>query len=666
MATDPMVGTILGGRYQVQAVVGRGGMATVYRAYDQNLRRVVAIKVIHAHISDNPEFLRRFEDEATLVASLRHEHIPVIHDFVHDSGLYYIVMEFMDGESLENRLKRLNQSHQRLAVAEAMRIMQHLCEAAQYAHQSGVVHRDIKPANIIIDRSERVYLMDFGIAKITTGQSHTATGLTLGSASYMAPEQIQGLVVDGRADIYAMGVTLFEMLKGSPPFEADSMMTLMMMHLKDPVPDIHELRPEVPQKITGIILKAMAKVREERYQSAGEFLVAIQGLADQAPAVPPTPPRPEAVKPPAVGATVIERVPERNLPPARTAPAVGQAPPARPPASQPPAPQMAAQPAMRRVSAQALPNAPAQRQSANRIYYWILALFLILIVVGGGILLGLLNQEPAQPPDTQIPAEMQDAPVAEAPAIVEPAVNATHSPTELPPTAVVEQADAPDEPTNAPAEAPTPIPAPTEILRSATSGFVNACIDVGIWVPYKLEGIAEAPAGCWNLSHWGMSVQDSRLVISMDPMQEEKQRSIYRSLPAQATIHLQVRVSKLRTLTYQSQGLAIGFGDTEHWQNGGGLFLVLRQFEDSPYLRIYLASGVLSTGDIVSEARLEDEIEVEIRYNQGAVTFLIGGNEVQTDKTLPARLDSEVVFSIGYSLPTGGGIQAEVVGLAFE
>ncbi len=221
MVDDPFAGRIIGGRYQVQSRVGQGGMATVYKAYDPNLRRVVAVKIIHPHLSESPDFIRRFEDEATVVGQLRHPNIPVVYDFNHDSNGYYIVMEYIDGESLENRLRTLSGTGQRLPVETAARMMIDMCEAVHFAHQHGVIHRDIKPANISIDRQDKVYLMDFGIAKILGGQQHTATGLMVGSAHYMAPEQIQGLSVDARSDIYALGVTLFEMLNGKPPFQAD-------------------------------------------------------------------------------------------------------------------------------------------------------------------------------------------------------------------------------------------------------------------------------------------------------------------------------------------------------------------------------------------------------------------------------------------------------------
>ena len=212
---------ILSGRYQIEALIGQGGMAAVYKAYDPNLRRSVAIKVIHTHLSNNPEFVRRFEEEAAAVAHLRHPNIVQVFDFNHDQDRYYMVMEFIPGETLQTRLKRLNESGRRLPVESAARFASDICDAADYAHQRGMIHRDIKPANVMLDVNGKAILMDFGIARMVGGTQHTATGAVLGTALYMAPEQIQGLHADARADIYSLGILLFETLSGHPPFEAD-------------------------------------------------------------------------------------------------------------------------------------------------------------------------------------------------------------------------------------------------------------------------------------------------------------------------------------------------------------------------------------------------------------------------------------------------------------
>jgi len=176
MSSENFVGKTLGGRYKIQSLIGQGGMASVYKAHDPNLHRAVAIKVIHPHLSNNPEFFRRFEEEATAVAQLRHPNIVQMYDFNHDEDVYYMVMEFVMGETLQTRLKRLNASKRRLSVKEAITFTAEICEAAFYAHQRGMIHRDIKPANIMLDVNGRAILMDFGIARMVDASQHTATG----------------------------------------------------------------------------------------------------------------------------------------------------------------------------------------------------------------------------------------------------------------------------------------------------------------------------------------------------------------------------------------------------------------------------------------------------------------------------------------------------------
>jgi serine/threonine-protein kinase len=269
-------------------------MASVYKAHDLNLHRSVAIKVIHPHLTFNPEFLHRFEAEATSVAHLRHPNIVQMFDYNHDGDLYYMVMEFVMGETLQTRLKRLNASRRRLTFKEVTTFTTEICEAAHYAHQRGMIHRDIKPANIMLDFNGKAILMDFGIARMVNASQHTAAGVVLGTALYMSPEQIQGLQIDARADIYSIGITLFELLSGKPPFEDDSAMTLMMMHLNDPVPDLLDLQPDTPSELVAITNKALVKNRDERYQSASEMATALRKIPDQPqrPPVAVTPPLP--------------------------------------------------------------------------------------------------------------------------------------------------------------------------------------------------------------------------------------------------------------------------------------------------------------------------------------------------------------------------------------
>jgi len=265
------VGRKIADRYQLEELLGAGGMSAVYRAIDPNLRRVVAVKLIHPHLSVNPNFVDRFKEEAAAVASLKHPNIVQVYDFNNEGETFYMVMEYLAGETLQARMRRLNKVGRKFTIEEAIRICQQVCDAAGYAHKHDLVHRDIKPANIMLDVNGQAILMDFGIVKIVGGQYHTATGATIGTAVYMSPEQIRSERVDGRSDIYSIGVMLFEMLSGHPPYEADSALTLMMMHLNDPIPDPQEIRDDVPPDLTSVVVKALAKDAKERYQSAEEL-----------------------------------------------------------------------------------------------------------------------------------------------------------------------------------------------------------------------------------------------------------------------------------------------------------------------------------------------------------------------------------------------------------
>jgi hypothetical protein len=278
MSQPTWIGRTLSGRYRIDSLLGQGGMSAVYKATDPNLKRVVAIKLIHSHLSGDTQFIKRFEEEAAAVASLRHPNIVQVFDFNADEGTYYMVLEFLPGETLQDRLKRLSDEKRLLSIKESIQYTVNICDALGYAHQRGMVHRDIKPANIMLDIHNQAILMDFGIVKIVGGDSHTATGAVVGTARYMSPEVIRAEMPDERADIYSLGVTLYEMLSGRTPFIADSAMTLMMMHLNDPMPDPRSLRADVPQELVDVLLKAMAKNRNDRFRNAAEFAAALKGV----------------------------------------------------------------------------------------------------------------------------------------------------------------------------------------------------------------------------------------------------------------------------------------------------------------------------------------------------------------------------------------------------
>jgi serine/threonine-protein kinase len=253
-------------------------MSSVYKATDANLKREVAVKLIHPHLSTDSTFINRFEDEAQAVAQLRHPNIVQVYDFNHDNQTYYMVQEYVPGETLQARLQRLHDAGQRMPMAEAVKYIVDICSAIGYAHARGMIHRDIKPANIMLDETGKAVLMDFGIVKIIGGEKHTVTGAVIGTASYMSPDVIRGEEPDARSDIYSLGVTLYEMVGGKVPFDATSVMTVMMMHLNDPVPDVRQLRPDIPEELKRVIERSLAKHRNARFSTANEMAQALTQL----------------------------------------------------------------------------------------------------------------------------------------------------------------------------------------------------------------------------------------------------------------------------------------------------------------------------------------------------------------------------------------------------
>ena len=318
---NSLIGKTISNRYVVEEPLGQGGMSAVYKATDPNLKRVVAIKVIHSHLSSNPDFLQRFEEEAAAVAQLRHHGIIQVFDFNRDDDLYYMVLEFVPGETIQDHLKRLNASGRKLSPTKAIEYMAGICDAVDYAHQRGMIHRDIKPANLMLTTTGQVILMDFGIAKIVGGQRHTSTGAVVGTAMYMSPEQIKGEQVDRRTDIYSLGVTLFEMVSGRPPFQADSAMTLMMMHVHDPVPNPKELNPDVPDGLVAVINKALAKDPNKRFQTAAQMAGALRNLLSADPALANATMMEDAPAMNQAGATTVEKASDETFVVKRQAPA---------------------------------------------------------------------------------------------------------------------------------------------------------------------------------------------------------------------------------------------------------------------------------------------------------------------------------------------------------
>ncbi|HLI89935.1 MAG TPA: serine/threonine-protein kinase [Ktedonobacteraceae bacterium] len=277
MQQDDLIGTTLG-NYRILSTLGQGGMARVYRAYQENLDREVAIKVLPPWYAADRSFVERFNLEARLVARLSHPNIVTVHDASEQQGHLYIVMQLVDGGTLKGRLDKLHSEGKVMNLADAVSIFTHIADALTYAHGQGIIHRDVKPVNVLMDRSGRPILSDFGIAKVlaTTHGNLTRPGAGVGTPEYMSPEQCQGGPVDGRADIYALGVMLFEALTGRPPFLGDNYPALAHSHIYELPPRPSSINPAIPPAVEYVILKALMKNPQQRFQRASAMAEALK------------------------------------------------------------------------------------------------------------------------------------------------------------------------------------------------------------------------------------------------------------------------------------------------------------------------------------------------------------------------------------------------------
>ena len=270
------------GKVRIEKLLARGGMAEVYLATHLNLERPVAVKLLHSHIEEEPTLLERFHREAKVVAGLRHHNIVQIHDFDTSDGHPYIVMEYLKGPTLSSYLRGLHERNERIPQHQVARLLKALTDALDYAHSEGVIHRDIKPGNIILhNRTEAIpldqplangveaILTDFGLVRIINATTQTASGMVSGTPAYMSPEQARGDKTDHRTDIYSLGVVLYEMLAGRVPFEADSTMAVIYMHIHTPPPPI----PELPEDVQAVLDRALSKNPNDRYQTSHEMAV---------------------------------------------------------------------------------------------------------------------------------------------------------------------------------------------------------------------------------------------------------------------------------------------------------------------------------------------------------------------------------------------------------
>jgi len=265
-------GTVIGKRYEIIRLLGQGGMGAVYQARDRELERQVGLKLIRSDMAANPEILKRFKQELILARQITHKNVIRIFDLGQADGLKFITMEYIDGENLQAVLRR----KKKLEPAEAANIMAQVCRALEAAHAEGVIHRDLKPQNIMLDKSGRAYVMDFGIARSMLGEGMTQTGALIGTPDYMSPEQAKGLALDVRSDLFSVGIIFYEMLSGQVPFDADTTMGKLWKRTNEPAKPLGELDKAIPQALSDIVRRCLEIDPQKRFASAAELLHSIE------------------------------------------------------------------------------------------------------------------------------------------------------------------------------------------------------------------------------------------------------------------------------------------------------------------------------------------------------------------------------------------------------
>lgn len=260
-----LVGSTLGAHH-ILGQIGAGGMATVYKAYHPGMDRLVALKILPHQYAQDPHFVERFKREARIIAKLEHRNIIPVHDFGEQDGVTYLTMRYLQAGTVKEILERGP-----LPLADAARILNDVAAALDHAHAHGIIHRDVKPANVLVDKEGSAFLTDFGIAKVLEGTSNLTGSAMLGTPTYMAPEQTLSRPVTPQTDVYSLGVMLYEMVTGKPPFEGDTPIAVALMHVNDPLPPPREVNPALSEEVERVLMKALAKETDERYQTAGEL-----------------------------------------------------------------------------------------------------------------------------------------------------------------------------------------------------------------------------------------------------------------------------------------------------------------------------------------------------------------------------------------------------------
>ena len=269
-----LLGTILSGRYRLEARIGAGGMSTVYRATDETLQRQVAIKLMNREVSSDSDQLERFRREARAVAQFSHPHIVGVIDAGEDEGRPYIVFEYVEGETLKERIRRQG----RLAIPEAVAYAIEIARALGAAHARHIVHRDVKPQNVLIDEEGSAKVTDFGIARTLDEEGLTADGRVLGTTDYVSPEQALGQPVTGQSDLYSLGIVLYEMLTGEVPYRGENQVAVAMKHVREELPDVQLKRPEVSAALASVVDHATAKHQEDRYADDAELIADLEDV----------------------------------------------------------------------------------------------------------------------------------------------------------------------------------------------------------------------------------------------------------------------------------------------------------------------------------------------------------------------------------------------------
>ncbi|MDQ5820634.1 MAG: protein kinase, partial [Actinomycetota bacterium] len=278
-----MTDEVIAERYELQELVGTGGMSSVYKARDRLLERLVALKILHPHHSSDEDFVERFRREARSVAQLSHPNIVTVIDRGDDDGRQFIVFEYVEGENLKEVVSREGPLPLRRALELALQIGRGLA----FAHSQGLVHRDVKPQNVLMNGDDQAKVTDFGIARsIDVDVGVTQTGTVLGTSAYIAPEQASGGDITPQTDVYSFGVVLYELLTGEVPFPGESFVAVAMKHINDPVPDLREQRAEIPPRLAAAVQRSLAKEPEQRFTSMDELVAELSACLAELPVEP--------------------------------------------------------------------------------------------------------------------------------------------------------------------------------------------------------------------------------------------------------------------------------------------------------------------------------------------------------------------------------------------